>query len=150
MCGACAVLAASLVPVQPAHALGKPSIVSFQAAPPGGVSLVGAGRAAPIYVDPAEHAGVLRAAADLQGDIEKVGSVRPVLDKSTLPRGTDVVIVGTLGRSALVDRLVASGKLDVSGIKGKWEGYLVQTVNQPMPGVERALVVVGSDTRGAI
>jgi hypothetical protein len=149
-CGAFAALLASFALAQPAHALGKPSIVSFQAAGPGSVSLVKAGRAAPIYVDPADHAGVLRAAEDLQGDIEKVGSVRPVLNRSTLPSGADVVIIGTLGKSALIDGLVASGKLDVSGIKGKWEGYLVQTVSRPMPGVERALVVAGSDKRGAI
>lgn len=148
--GALAALAATLALAQPAHALGKPGIVSFQAARPGAVSLVNAGRAAPIHVDPADHAGVLRAAADLQGDIEKVGGVRPVLNRSTLASGADVVIIGTLGKSALIDGLVASGKLDVSGIKGKWEGYLVQTVSRPMPGVERALVVAGSDKRGAI
>lgn len=148
--GACMALVASLAMVQPAHALGKPKIVSFNAAQSGGVTLVKAGRAAPIYIDAADHVGVLRAAADLQGDIEKVGGVRPILHKSTLPTGADVVIVGTLGHSALIDKLVASGKLDVSGIKGKWEGYLVQTVERPMPGVARALVVAGSDKRGAI
>ena len=148
--GACAALVASFALNQPAHAIGKPSIVNFESAQAGSVALVKAGGAAPIYVDPADHAGVLRAAADLQADIEKVGSVRPVLHRSTLPSGADVVIVGTLGNSALIDGLVASGKLDVSGIKGKWEGYLVQTVHRPMPGVERALVVAGSDKRGSI
>jgi hypothetical protein len=73
-----------------------------------------------------------------------------VLNKSTLPGGADVVIVGTLGKSALIDGLVAAGKLDVSTIRGKWEGYLLQTVDRPMPDVGRALVVAGSDKRGAI
>ncbi len=143
-------LAASLALIQPAHALGKPDIVSFQAAQAGSVSLIKSARAAPIYVDPTDHVGVLRAAADLQGDIEKVGSIRPVLNTSMLVSGAEVVIVGTIGKSALIDNMVTSGKLDVSGIKGKWEGYLVQTVEQPMPGVGRALVVAGSDKRGAI
>ena len=120
--GACAVLLASLALIQPAHAIGKPSIVRFDAPAPNAVSLVGAGRAAPIYVDANDHAGVLRAAADLQGDIEKVGSVRPLLHTSSQPAGADVVIVGTLGKSALIDQLARSGKLDVAGIRGKWEG----------------------------
>jgi len=34
--------------------------------------------------------------------------------------------VGTLGRSALVDGLVASGKLDVTGVTGKWDTFVIQ------------------------
>jgi hypothetical protein len=143
--GACAALALALALAQPAHALGKQPIASF-AAHAEGVSLIGAA----IHVDPHDHAGVLRAAGDLQGDIEKVGGVRPALNQGGKPAGADVVIVGTLGKSALIDGLVASGKLDASGIKGKWEGYLVQTLVRPMPGIERALVVAGSDKRGTI
>jgi len=45
---------------------------------------------------------------------------------------------------------VAAGKLDVSAIKGKWEGWQVQTLRKPLPGVERALVITGSDKRGTI
>ena len=147
---ACAALLASFALVQPAHALGKQPIASFQASQASGVALVKAGRAAPIYVDAGDHAGVLRAVGDLQGDIEKVGGVRPLLHSGGRPAGADVVIVGTLGKSALIDGLVASGKLDASSTRGKWEGYLVQTVIRPMPGVERALVVAGSDKRGTI
>ncbi|MFP5391421.1 MAG: glycosyl hydrolase 115 family protein, partial [Gammaproteobacteria bacterium] len=151
---ACAALVVSLAFSQGALALGNQSIVSFDSArAPGvasGVALVADGRAAAIYVDPQDHAGVLRAAANLQGDIEQVGGVKPALERDTAVQGGDVVIVGTLGKSALIERLVAAGKLDVSGIKGKWEGYLVQTVQRPMPGVERALVVAGADKRGTI
>jgi len=46
--------------------------------------------------------------------------------------------------------LVAAGKLDVSGIKGKWDGYMIETVVDPFPGVERALVIAGNDKRGTI
>ena len=48
----------------PAHALGQKSFVATEraAAAPGAVVLVEAGRAATLYVDAGDHAGVLRAA----------------------------------------------------------------------------------------
>ncbi len=33
-------------------------------------------------------------------------------------------------------------------IKNKWEGYQLQTVSHPFPGIENALVIFGSDRRG--
>ncbi len=135
----------------PAQALGQKPYVATErtAAGAGAVALAEAGRAATLYVDGADHAGVLRAAASLQDDIGQVSGVRPELAK-TAPRGKDVVIIGTLGKSRLVDGLVKAGKLDASAIAGKWEGWLAQTVANPLPGVERALVIAGSDKRGTI
>jgi hypothetical protein len=143
-------LAALLVCAAPAHALGQKPLAAFGQPAPGALVLVHGGRAANLFVDPADHAGVLRAAGDLQADIERVSSVRPALSKSVAAQGADVVLIGTLGKSALIDRLVQSGALDVSSIKDKWEGWLVQTVVRPLPGVERALVIAGSDKRGTI
>jgi hypothetical protein len=67
-----------------------------------------------------------------------------------LPAQRDVVLVGTIGRSPLIDQLIASGKLDVSGIAGQWETSLEQVVADPMPGVRSAFVIAGSDQRGTI
>ena len=141
------VMAAALA--QPAHALGQRSIVSFEASA-GSMALAHKGQAASIYVDAQDYAGVLRAAADLQGDVQRVAGVKPRLYKGGTPQGSDVIIIGTLGKSALIDALVASGALKVDAIAGKWEGFQVQTLAHPLPGVERALVIVGSDKRGAI
>jgi len=132
-----------------AQALGQKPFISTQRPAAASFTLAENGRAATIFVDGADYAGVLRAAASLQGDIERVTGKRPALERSA-PKGGDVVIVGTLGKSALIDGMVAAGKLDAAAIKGKWEGWQVQTVANPMPGVERALVVVGSDKRGTI
>ena len=140
----------------PALALGQKPFVAFERpaaaanADANAVALLQAGRAATLYVDPADHVGVVRAAGDLQGDIERVGAVRPSLLKDAAVAGADVVIIGTVGKSALIDKLVRSGALDVSGIKGRWEAWQVQTLRNPLPGVERALVIAGSDKRGTI
>ena len=61
-----------------------------------------------------------------------------------------VVIAGTIGKSAVIDALVAAGKLDVAATKGKWEAFTSQVVNDPVPGTARALVIAGSDARGTI
>ncbi|CZT52422.1 uncharacterized protein RSE6_13758 [Rhynchosporium secalis] len=61
-----------------------------------------------------------------------------------------VIIAGTVGKSSLIDSLIASGKLDPAAIKGKWEAFISEVVISPLPGVERALVIAGSDARGTI
>ncbi|MER6015115.1 glycosyl hydrolase 115 family protein [Streptomyces bluensis] len=107
----------------------------------GAFSLVGA----PVVVSPEDHPGVVRVAGDLRDDIERVTGVRP---GGSIAR--EAVLVGTIGRSPLIDGLVASGKLDVSGVSGRWETSLQTVVEHPMPGVDRAFVIAGSDPRGTI
>jgi hypothetical protein len=105
------------------------------------------GVAAKVVVDPQDHAGVLRAVGDLEQDIERVTGVRPARASATAPPGL-AVVVGTLDKSSLIDRLIRQGKLDVREIRGRWEASLIQVVERPWPGADRALVVVGSDKRG--
>lgn len=67
------------------------------------------------------------------------------------PAAADTVIIaGTLGSSKIIDDLVSRGKLDVSAIEGKWESFVSQLVESPVAGCERAVVIAGSDPRGAI
>ncbi|MER5524052.1 glycosyl hydrolase 115 family protein [Streptomyces sp. NPDC002677] len=107
----------------------------------GAFSLVGA----PVVVSAEDHPGVVRVAGDLRADIARVTGVRP---GSTVARRA--VLVGTIGRSPLIDGLVASGKLDVTGVRGRWETSLQAVVEHPLPGVEKAFVIAGSDPRGTI
>src|SRR5690606_1907934 len=112
--------------------------------------LVSATGATEIFVDPNDHKGVLRVAEDLQKDIERVTGKLPALNKNTQPGTKLAVIAGTIGNSKLIDDLVKNKKLDVSSLQGKWETFSISTVNNPFPGVERALVIAGSDKRGTI
>lgn len=116
----------------------------------GGFPLAAAGKAAPVYASQADWPGVLRAAKDLQADINRVTKVTPTLTTDQAPRGKTVVLVGTLGKSPLLDALVRSGKLDAQALTGKWEAFVTQIIEKPMPGVDRALVIAGSDKRGTI
>ncbi|HSR97811.1 MAG TPA: glycosyl hydrolase 115 family protein [Kofleriaceae bacterium] len=117
----------------------------------GSFALVVAGEAPPLVVSAADHAGVVRVVGDLQADIARVTGVLPAVATDAVPAGAaEVVLVGTLGMSPLIDQLVSSGKLDVGGVAGRWETFVIQPVDMPMPGVSRALVIAGSDQRGTI
>lgn len=107
----------------------------------GAFSLVGV----PVVVSPDDHPGVVRVAGDLRADLERVTGTR---SGATIARRA--VLVGTIGRSPLIDGLVAAGKLDVTGVRGRWETSLQTVVEHPMPGVEKAFVIAGSDPRGTI
>ena len=117
----------------------------------GSFPLVASGKAAPIVVSSSDHPGVVRVVGDLQADVKRVTGLEPTVAKDQAPAGAkEIVIVGTLGSSPLIDGLVAAHKLDVSGIAGKWETTLEQVVSDPLPGVSRAFVIAGSDQRGTI
>jgi len=117
---------------------------------PGRFPLVRKGKAAPLVVSGGDYPGVIRVVNDLQADIAAVTGARPAVSVDRVPAGDAVVLVGTIGKSPLIDQLVSAGKLDVSGIAGRWETSLEQVVDNPMPGVGRAFVIAGSDQRGTI
>ncbi|WP_406438288.1 glycosyl hydrolase 115 family protein [Streptomyces sp. NBC_01613] len=115
-----------------------------------GFPLVQDGTAAAVFVDAADDPAVIRAAGDLQADVERVSGVRPLLLHALPERAAGLVLVGTLGSSPVIDRLVAQGRLDVSRVRGRWEASVTQVVDRPAPGVDRALVIAGSDRRGTV
>lgn len=113
----------------------------------GDVSLVGPDGVAGVYVSPEEPAVVRKAASLFAEDVQRVTGREPEVthDLAALPR--TAVLIGTIGQSQVINRLASSGKLDAA-LAGKWEAFVIQTVEQPLPGVERALVIAGSDRRG--
>jgi len=106
--------------------------------------------AAAMYVDASDYPGVTRAANDLRQDIQRVTGAAPRVLHDEGALGATGIIIGTLGKSALIDRLIREHKIDATALQGKWESYLIQTVAQPIPGVSAALVIAGSDKRGTI
>ncbi len=88
------------------------------------------------------------AAHDLAADIERVTGRKPVIRTNLTAVSAHAVFIGTLGKSAIVNQLVHSNKLDFSCIRGRWENFLIATVTNPLPGVANGLLIVGSDRRG--
>src|SRR5579863_8890122 len=105
---------------------------------------------AALYVDANDYPGVIRAANDLKADVARVTGRTPVVTHDQKAPGTNAIIIGTIGKSAIIDQLIHDKKIDVSQIAGKWESFLVEVVAEPIPGVSSAFVIVGSDKRGTI
>ncbi len=87
------------------------------------------------------------AAKDLQADLAAVTGRRPGLS-TRAPSGRQAILIGTLGRNPLIDRLARDRKLDVEKLTGAWESFTITVVQNPTPDLDRALVIVGSDRRG--
>lgn len=108
-----------------------------------------------IVVDERDHEGVHIAARNLAEDFARVtkGSPRPIL-RSNGARldvtGSVAIVVGCIESSPLVQSLERNGKIDCSGIRGKWESFQTSLVQEPFDGCSWALVIAGSDKRGTI
>jgi len=113
-------------------------------ATPGAFPLIRAGQPARIEADVTDFPGVLRAVKDLRADLAKLSGVQAP------GKEAPVIIIGAIGKSAAIDALIASGKLDVSKVTGQWDGFVQQVVDDPRPGLKQALVIAGADKRGAI
>jgi hypothetical protein len=117
--------------------------------PAGALPLAGA----PVLVDDHAATVVHQAAELLADDIGRVSGLRPMVISSS-PRPWDktpaaVVVIGTLGDGGAVDQLVAAGKVDATGVRGQWETFAWQLVDEPGLGIPaKALVILGSDRRG--
>ncbi len=116
----------------------------------GALALVGGGNPAAILADAADFPGVLRAARDLQGDLSAIAGNNATLSTDGKSAAATAIIIGTLGHSARVDRIVREKHVDVGDAAGRWEAYLLQVVEHPEPGVARALLIAGADKRGTI
>jgi hypothetical protein len=116
----------------------------------GNLTLFDGTKAAPIFVDANADGAVLRAANDLAEDFARVTGTKAEIEKQISSNNKVQIIIGTLGKSELIDRLSAQGKLDTGGISGQWESYVLQIVTNPLPNIDRALVIAGSDRRGTI
>ena len=100
------------------------------------------GSTATIVVDDRDWPGVIRAAKDLRDDVQKVTNTAPnVIQGKKAIKGS--IVVGTIGKSRIIDKMMRQKKLDVNKVKGKWESFVIDVV-------DGNLVVAGSDRRGTI
>ncbi|MCW3806930.1 glycosyl hydrolase 115 family protein [Plebeiibacterium marinum] len=103
---------------------------------------------ASIYVDIDDYSVVDKSATLLSADIESITGKKPPLVSSLKHLKNNVIIVGTVGKNQIIDKLINKNKLDVNEIEGQWERFIIQVVDKPAKGIEKALVIAGSDKRG--
>ena len=140
----------AIVSARATPSLGLQTEIVSENSDPGSFPLVRDKHAAPLFLDGTDYPGVLRAGGDLQADIERVTRIKPALSTNSGPSGKVALIIGTLGKSPLIDSLAKSGKINADAIAGQWESFIIATVDHPVPGVDQALIIAGSDKRGTI
>ena len=105
-----------------------------------------------VLVDDADYTCVKKAADMFCSDLKAIAGredAAKVENELRYSTKEALVVVGTLGHSKFIDQLVEKKKIDVSGIKGKWEHTLTACVRNPFGSGEDALVIAGSDRRAA-
>jgi len=116
----------------------------------GKFTLVENGVPSAILVGENDYAGVIKIAGLFQKDLSRVSGQEASLTLGNKSISNNVIIAGTLGKSELIDNLAASGKIDMTSLKGTWEKFIIIPVKKPMDGVDNALIIAGSDKRGTI
>ena len=110
-------------------------------------TLLESGKPTPLLADPDDDSAVQYAVRSLQADFGRVSGNEAEL--LAAPAGKRLIVVGTCN-SRWIRQLAKSGKFDPSPLAGKREMYLMQSVTHPFDGVDEALVIAGSDRRGAV
>ncbi|USI74787.1 glycosyl hydrolase 115 family protein [Sphingomonas morindae] len=116
----------------------------------GGFALIRPGRPATVLIDANADPAVRQAATSFAEDLGRVGGRRATLIDDPARAHGPVVLIGVRGQSPMLDRLIAARKIAAEDLAGQWEAYRQIVVEHPLPGVPRALVVIGSDRRGAV
>lgn len=102
-----------------------------------------------IVVDQHDPVSVKTAATLFSNDVKLVTGRRPAVTDVEDISSSHIVLVGTLENNRLIRELVQKKKISVDEIQGEWERFMIQVVENPFPNVSKALVIAGSDRRGA-
>lgn len=100
--------------------------------------------------DKEAFSGVHKIADKVSNDVRLVFDIEPTSADTISQLSPHAVIYGTVDRSPVLDELAAQGLIDVDDIRGKNEVFLFQVIDAPWEGVDKALVIAGSDKRGTI
>ena len=134
-------------------ALGQNVTLTFKAGT-GGLKLADGESSPQIVLDGKDWPGAIRTAHDLAADFGRVTGTNATVNLMNTTSRTNssavAIIAGTIGNSTLIDNLIKAGKVDDSKIRGQWEAFSSQVVANPIPGIQSALVIAGSDKRGTI
>lgn len=111
-----------------------------------GLALINNGNPPNIAIDISDNEAISIAAKTLSGDFYRVcGDSAKIVNTPS----NNCIIVGSLN-SSLIKPLLKSGKISRNELEGKNEKYILSVIEKPMPGVDKALVIAGSDRRGCV
>jgi len=158
-------------PVDPALSVGRRTLLQASAAAtlaagaaragtgPAPLSLVEPGAGFPlirgevpatIVVDAGADPALTHVADAFAQDLARVGGTAPKRVQRLGDAEGPLVLIAELGRSPILDALVRQGRIDPRDLAGEWEAYRQIVLDTPAPGIPQALVIIGSDRRGAV
>ena len=121
----------------------QPRLVDFRSRA-GAFRLSTPGHTATIFLSPEDAPALSSVVETFADDVNRVTGNRPrIVSSLTGLSNADVVLVGTVAHLPLLPHL------DTAAVAGHWESALTTTLDHPLPGIAHALVVAGSDRRGA-
>ena len=103
-------------------------------------TLVSNKKAATIAIDSNEAKVVRLAVNYFINDVSAVTGIKPSFNNKNAS-----VIIGTIGKSLFINKLIASKKINVAAIKDKWEAYMIVVLAEAN---KNTLCIIGSDDRG--
>ena len=101
-----------------------------------------------IFYDPAEPKLIGITAHLFAEDIERITGKKPEISTDLNDLKGNVVILGTLAHGKVIASLAERHK-EIGTITGHWEQFILKTISKPTKGIDEALVIAGSDKRGA-
>ena len=143
------ITAAIMLPYQSISALDHPGITN-SSPNDSNFPLVVDNSPTPILYDPNDLPGISIAVNNLSIDFGKVCGTNNSLLTNINTNAPSKLIVAASMETSIIKDLFKKKKLNEGDLKGKYEKYVMTTVDNPYPGVEEALVIAGSDRRGTI
>lgn len=115
---------------------------------PGYFPLIGGSQPIRLLTDSRDAKVVAISAAAFAGDYALLSNkAKPEISNHSDWKGNRIV-VGTVGQSAFIDTLVKGYAITVDSLKGQWERFSIQVIDNPFSPAHRLLVIAGSDRRG--
>ncbi len=112
--------------------------------------LITTGDSSTILLDSKDYSGIIKVSNLFQKDLYKLSGHHPQIFLDSLPNCASIILIGSINKNRWIQQLIKEKKLKIDDIENKWESSLIQVVNNPFPGIKKALVVTGSDKRGTI
>lgn len=109
-------------------------------------------KAAQLYIDPSacDYEGLKLVSECFAEDVKMVSDADVSIEEDSSYLSGTVIIAGTIENNTLINSLAESGKIHIDDLRGKWEVYKIDIVENPFDGVDKALVITGSDKRGTM
>src|SRR6187549_1745028 len=89
----------------------------------GSVALIDQGRPATVLIDADADPAIGHAARNFAADLGRVGGTDAAVVHDVAAVQGSVVVIGELGRSALIDDLRRRALIDPADLAGQWEAY---------------------------